>query len=89
MISNVILYTDVRGTKYIPKEIKKKIFEVKKIPEKIYLFPLKIIFIFFAFIKSIVHFSRNKFDIVISTGGYMSLPIVLAAKIFKKKNNSI
>ena len=82
---NVSLCTDLRGTKYIPKEIKKKIFEVKKIPEKKYLFPLKIIFLFFAFIKSLIHFSRNKTDIVISTGGYMSLPIVLGAKIFKKK----
>tara|TARA_B100002052_G_scaffold154160_1_gene140502 strand:- start:1 stop:1083 length:1083 start_codon:yes stop_codon:yes gene_type:complete len=82
---DVSLYTDVRGAKYIPKEIKKTIFEVKKIPEKKYLFPLKIIFLFLAFIKSLVHFNRSKVDIVISTGGYMSLPIVLAAKIFKKK----
>jgi|TARA_B100000953_G_scaffold300271_1_gene304806 UDP-N-acetylglucosamine--N-acetylmuramyl-(pentapeptide) pyrophosphoryl-undecaprenol N-acetylglucosamine transferase len=82
---DVSLYTDVRGAKYIPKEIKKTIFEVKKISEKRYLFPLKIIFLFFAFIKSLIHFSGNKIDIVISTGGYMSLPIVLAAKIFNKK----
>ncbi len=82
---DVLLYTDVRGTKYIPKEIKKTIFEVKNIPEKKYLFPLKVIFLFFAFIKSLIHFIGNKIDIVISTGGYMSLPIVLAAKVFKKK----
>ena len=82
---DVSLYTDARGAKYIPKEIKKTIFEVKKIPEKKYLFPLKIIFLFFAFIKSLIHFRGSKIDIVISTGGYMSLPLVLAAKIFKKK----
>lgn len=82
---DVMLYTDLRGVKYIPKEFKKTIFEVKKIPEKKYFFPLKVIFLFFAFIKSLIHFSRNKIDIVISTGGYMSLPIVLAAKIFNKK----
>ena len=82
---DVLLYTDKRGIKYIPKEIQKTIFEVKKIPEKKYLFPLKIIFLFFAFIKSLIHFKRNKMDILISTGGYMSLPIVLAAKIFNKK----
>ena len=82
---DVTLYTDVRGAKYIPKEIKKTIFEVKQIPEKKYLFPLKIFFLFFAFIKSLIQFSGNKFDIVISTGGYMSLPVVLAAKIFNKK----
>ena len=82
---DVYIYTDLRGAKYIPKEIKKLIFEVKKIPEKNYLFPLKIIFLFFSFIKSLIHFRGNKFDIVISTGGYMSLPIVLATKIFNTK----
>tara|TARA_B100001123_G_scaffold43322_1_gene44486 strand:- start:42 stop:1130 length:1089 start_codon:yes stop_codon:yes gene_type:complete len=82
---DVRLYTDARGVKYIPKEIKKTIFEVKKIPEKKYLFLFKIIFLFFAFIKSFIHFIGNKIDIVISTGGYMSLPLVLAAKIFNKK----
>tara|TARA_B100000700_G_scaffold215721_1_gene237104 strand:- start:167 stop:769 length:603 start_codon:yes stop_codon:yes gene_type:complete len=82
---DVLLYTDVRGAKYIPEKIKKIIFEVKKIPEKKHLFPLKIIFLFFAFIKSLIHFRRNKIDILISTGGYMSLPIVLAAKIFNTK----
>ena len=82
---DVTLYTDLRGAKYIPEEIEKTIFEVKKIPEKKYLFPLKIFFLFFAFIKSLIDLRGNKIDIVISTGGYMSLPIVLAAKIFKKK----
>ncbi len=82
---DVLLYTDQRGTKYIPKEIQKTIFEVKKIPEKNYLFPLKIIFLFYAFIKSLIHFRGNKIDILISTGGYMSLPLVMAAKIFNKK----
>ena len=82
---DVSICTDLRGAKYIPKEIKKTILEVKKISEKKYLFPLKIIFLFFAFIKSLIHFSVNKIDIVISTGGYMSLPIVLSAKLFNKK----
>ena len=43
---DVLLYTDVRGKRYIPEEIKKTIFEVKNIPEKKYFFPLKIIFYF-------------------------------------------
>ena len=81
----VKLYSDVRGAKYIPKENEKVIFDVKKIPDKIYLLPLKILFIFFSFIKSLIHLKKNQFDIIISTGGYMSLPIVLAAKLYKKK----
>ena len=82
---DVHLYTDARGAKYIPKEFKKTIFEVRKIPEKNYFFPLKIIFLFIAFIKALIHFIGKNIDIVVSTGGYMSLPIVLAAKIFNKK----
>ena len=31
---DVMIYTDLRGSKYIPIEIKKTIFEVKKVPEK-------------------------------------------------------
>ena len=82
---DVLIYTDVRGAKYIPEKIKKIIFEVKKIPEKKYLIPIKIIFLFFAFIKSLIHFRGNKIDILISTGGYMSLPLCLSAKILKIK----
>ena len=81
----VEIYTDVRGAKYFPKEIKKTIFEVQQIPEKKYFLIIKIIFLFFSFIKSLIHFKGKKFDIVISTGGYMSFPIVLAAKFYNKK----
>ena len=82
---DVRLYTDLRGAKYIPKEFKKTILEVRKIPEKNYFFPLKIIFLFIAFIKALIHFIGKNIDIVVSTGGYMSLPIVLTAKIYNKK----
>ncbi len=82
---NVTIYTDSRGAKFIPKEFDKNIFEVKKVPEKIYFFPLKIFFLFVAFIKSIINLGTNKFDIIISTGGYMSLPLVLASKIYGRK----
>ncbi len=82
---DVSIYTDLRGSKYIPNNIKKTIFEVKKLPEKKYFFPLKLILLFFAFIKSLNLLFSKKIDIVISTGGYMSLPIVLAAKLFRKK----
>ncbi len=81
----VKLYTDARGAKYIPKEINKILFDVKQTPEKKYLFPFKIIILSFAVIKSIIHLSSKKFDIIISTGGYMSLPLVLAAKLFNIK----
>ena len=81
----VKIYTDIRGLKFIPNHIEKNIFEVKKIPEKKYLFIFKIIFLFFALIKSIIHLIFNKFEIIISTGGYMSLPLVIAARLFNKQ----
>ena len=56
---DVMIYTDLRGSKYIPIEIKKTVFEVKKVPEKKFLFPLKAILLFIAFIKSLKHFSSN------------------------------
>ena len=82
---DVTIYTDIRGAKYIPNEIKKTIFEVKQVPENKFFFPLKIVFLFYYFVKSIIHLSSTKFDIIISTGGYMSLPLVLAARLFRKK----
>ncbi len=81
---DVRIYTDERGLKYIPKDIDKTIFEVKKLPEKKYFFLFKIMILIIAFFKSILHLSKNKYDIVISTGGYMSLPLVLASKLFGK-----
>ncbi len=81
----VKIYTDLRGEKYIPEHIERNIFEVKQIPEKKYLLPIKIIFLVFSFFKSLIHLSRNKFDILISTGGYMSFPLSLAAKVLNKK----
>ena len=82
---DVKLYTDVRGAKYIPDNVNRTVFDVKQAPEKIYLLPIKFFFLFYAFIKCLLHLSKNKFDTVISTGGYMSLPVVLAAKIFNIK----
>ena len=61
---DVYLYTDKRGAKYFPKEVKKTVFDVKQIPEKKYLLPLKIIFLFSSFIKSLIYLREKKFDIV-------------------------
>ena len=81
----VILYTDKRGAKYFPKEVEKTIFDVKKFPEKKIFFPFKIITLFFALIKSIIYMRKFNYDIIISTGGYMSLPIVVASRLYNKK----
>ena len=49
----VIIYTDLRGSKFVPNEVKKTIFEVRKVSEKKYLFPIKIIYLYFSSYNSI------------------------------------
>ena len=82
---DIKLYTDLIGAKYLPKNVDKVIFDVKNIPEKKFFFPIKIILIFYIFLKSIIHLKKNQFDILISTGGYMSFPLALAAKLLNTK----
>ena len=75
----------MRGAKYINKNIYNyKIIEIKKF-QKIFFLPYILFFLFFSFIKSLIHFKKNKIDILISTGGYMSLPLCLSAKILNIK----
>ena len=50
---DVMIYTDLRGSKYIPSEIKKTIFQVKKVSETKYLFPIKV---FFQFIATLIFY---------------------------------
>ena len=38
--------------------------------------------VFFLTLKSLLLFKKQKIEILISTGGYMSLPLCFAAKIF-------
>ena len=52
---------------------------------KIYLLPINVIKFVICILKSFFYLKKNNIDILISTGGYMSLPICLAAKILKIK----
>ena len=47
---DVKFYTDVRGAKYIPNDVNRTVFDVKQVPEKTYLLPIKIFFCFIRFI---------------------------------------
>ena len=81
----VIISTDLRGLNYLDVE-KHKIFEIDtpKLNKSI-LLPYRILKVFFLTLKSLFLFKREKINILISTGGYMSLPLCLAAKILKIK----
>ena len=82
-IANVLISSDRRGTKYLDQNIYQ--FEVINTPKlnNVFFLPINFFLILFLTLKSILLLKNKKIDKVISTGGYMSLPIILAAKILK------
>ena len=78
---DVLISSDQRGLKYI--EIEKYnsiIVDTPKIKISIF-FPFVIFKVFLLILKSLNILKKEKISILISTGGYMSLPLCLAAKI--------
>ena len=81
----VIISTDQRGEKYLKDVSNKKIKIYTPKLNNLYLLPLNFIKILFLTFKSVFTLKKNQIDILISTGGYMSLPLCLAAKILSIK----
>jgi len=81
--TNVVLSTDKRGLKYFDQSIYQ--FEIIDTPklDNILILPLNIIIIVFLTFKSFFLLKNRNIEKIFSTGGYMSLPIVLAARILK------
>ena len=83
---DVSMSTDDRGLKFLDK--KKYKFEIINTPlisKNILLLPFNFFLIIFSFLKAIHFLKKKKIDILISTGGYMSLPLCLASKILNIK----
>ena len=77
----VSMTTDLRGMKYLDKDkYKVEIFNIAPISKNIFLLPFQFFLIIYLIIKSIFFLRKRKIDILISTGGYMSLPLCLASK---------
>ena len=76
---DVIISTDDRGYRYLNKDIH-KIFIINTPRLNLLLLPFNFFKILFFFIKSIFFLKKKKITQVISTGGYMSLPLILAGK---------
>ncbi|MDA9731042.1 UDP-N-acetylglucosamine--N-acetylmuramyl-(pentapeptide) pyrophosphoryl-undecaprenol N-acetylglucosamine transferase [Candidatus Pelagibacter sp.] len=78
--NEVIISTDKRGLRYLDKNS----YEIKVIDtprfNNILSLPLNLIIIFLQIIKSFFLLRKNKINFLISTGGYMSLPLILASK---------
>tara|TARA_B100000575_G_scaffold260664_1_gene233791 strand:+ start:1393 stop:2457 length:1065 start_codon:yes stop_codon:yes gene_type:complete len=78
--ANMIISTDKRGLKYLDQNIYN--FEIINTPKlnNIFLLPLNIILVFILTLKSIFLLKRKKIQKIFSTGGYMSLPVILAGR---------
>ena len=83
---HVSMSTDYRGMKFLDKnKYSLEIFNITPISKNIFLLPFQFFLIIYLIIKSIFFLKKRKIDILISTGGYMSLPLCLASKILNIK----
>ena len=77
---------DYRGMKFLNKdEYNLEIFNITQISKNIFLLPFQFFLIIYLIVRSIYFLKKKKIDILISTGGYMSLPLCIASKILKIK----
>ena len=82
-MAEVIISTDKRGSKYLDKNFYPvEIINTPKL-NNIFFLPINLFLIFLLIFKSIFLLKRKKTQKIISTGGYMSLPLILAARLLK------
>ena len=83
---DVFLVTDKRGCRFLNLEkYKLTVINTPNLTANLFLLPLNLFGLFFSIIKSLIFLKKNKIEVLISTGGYMSLPVCMAAKIFSIK----
>ena len=82
---DILISSDVRGLKYLDdKFYKTLIIDTPKLNNFI-LLPLSILKVIFLTLKSLILLKKEEIQILISTGGYMSLPLCIAARILNIK----
>ena len=81
--ANILISIDKRGLKFLKKDIYQ--FEIINTPRlnNIFFLPFNSILILFLIFKSFFLLKSKKIEKIISTGGYMSLPLILAAKLLR------
>ncbi len=77
---NVIISTDKRGLKFFDKEIYEYVMINTPRLKNLFFLPFNLIIIIFLTIKSYFILKNKQIEKVFSIGGYMSIPITLAAK---------
>ena len=82
--NDIIISTDNRGFKYLDKNVY-KIFLIDTPKLNLLSLPFSFFKILFLTIKSVVFLKKEKINLLFSTGGYMSLPLILAGKFLNLK----
>jgi len=83
---NTLITSDLRGMQFLDKDNHNvEIINVPKISNNIFLLFFQIFLLFYLILKSFFFLKKKKIEILISTGGYMSLPLCLASKILNIK----
>ena len=84
--NEMCIVSDERGISYLnKKKYRHKQINVPKISFNFFRFFPFIISLLISFINSFIFLKKKKIKIIISTGGYMSIPICLAARILNLK----
>ena len=81
----VHIVTDVRGSRYINSSYNFSLIDVPNILSNLFLIPYNLIKFCYSIFKSYRYLKINNFNILISTGGYMSIPLSLASHLMKIK----
>ncbi len=76
----ILITTDIRGLAYLDKNYNPLVINTPKL-DNLILLPFSFIKILFLTIQSLFLLKKKKISILISTGGYMSLPLCIAARI--------
>ena len=78
--------TDLRGSKYINDEnYNYSLIDVPNLFSNLLFFPYNLIRFCVSIVKSYKYLKLNNYNILISTGGYMSLPLCLASNLLNIK----
>ena len=81
--AKMIISTDKRGLKYLDKDAYTlEVIDTPKV-DNIFFLPYSFIVIFFLTLKSFFFLKKKKIKKVFSTGGYMSLPVIFAARFLR------
>jgi UDP-N-acetylglucosamine--N-acetylmuramyl-(pentapeptide) pyrophosphoryl-undecaprenol N-acetylglucosamine transferase len=82
---DILISSDVRGLKYLDDKFYNTIIVDTPKLNNLILLPLSILKVFFLTLRSLILLKKEEIQILISTGGYMSLPLCIAARILNIK----